>query len=102
MPNLPPKLQEIVDDFASMTREEKIETLGIEENDITVAEQKRIASVIKSVKSLDLRMLRSIKSIEEFEKIKNITSTRSNPESPNGRFHSDDLNKTSRPLSHIE
>src|SRR6186997_1911251 len=27
MPNLPPKLQEIVDDFASMTREEKIETL---------------------------------------------------------------------------
>jgi cysteine desulfuration protein SufE len=27
MPTLPPKLQEIVDDFASMTREEKIETL---------------------------------------------------------------------------
>ncbi len=27
MSNLPPKLQEIVDDFASMTREEKIETL---------------------------------------------------------------------------
>jgi cysteine desulfuration protein SufE len=27
MPNLPPKLQEIVDDFASMTREEKLETL---------------------------------------------------------------------------
>jgi cysteine desulfuration protein SufE len=27
MTNLPPKLQEIVDDFASMTREEKIETL---------------------------------------------------------------------------
>src|SRR5215208_5274449 len=27
MPNLPAKLQEIVDDFASMTREEKIETL---------------------------------------------------------------------------
>ena len=27
MPNLPSKLQEIVDDFASMTREEKIETL---------------------------------------------------------------------------
>jgi cysteine desulfuration protein SufE len=27
MPNLPLKLQEIVDDFASMTREEKIETL---------------------------------------------------------------------------
>src|SRR5690349_8861253 len=27
MPNLPTKLQEIVDDFASMTREEKIETL---------------------------------------------------------------------------
>ena len=27
MPNLPPNLQEIVDDFASMTREEKIETL---------------------------------------------------------------------------
>ncbi len=27
MPNLPPKLQEIVDDFASMTREEKIESL---------------------------------------------------------------------------
>jgi cysteine desulfuration protein SufE len=27
MPNLPPKLQEIVDDFASMSREEKIETL---------------------------------------------------------------------------
>lgn len=27
MANLPPKLQEIVDDFASMTREEKIETL---------------------------------------------------------------------------
>jgi cysteine desulfuration protein SufE len=27
MPNLPPKLQEIVDDFATMTREEKIETL---------------------------------------------------------------------------
>jgi len=27
MPNLPPKLQEIVDDFASMTREDKIETL---------------------------------------------------------------------------
>lgn len=27
MPNLPTKLQEIVDDFASMTREEKLETL---------------------------------------------------------------------------
>lgn len=27
MANLPPKLQEIVDDFASMTREEKVETL---------------------------------------------------------------------------
>jgi cysteine desulfuration protein SufE len=27
MSNLPPKLQEIVEDFASMTREEKIETL---------------------------------------------------------------------------
>jgi len=27
MSNLPPKLQEIVDDFASMSREEKIETL---------------------------------------------------------------------------
>jgi cysteine desulfuration protein SufE len=27
MSNLPPKLQEIVDDFASMTREEKVETL---------------------------------------------------------------------------
>jgi cysteine desulfuration protein SufE len=27
MPNLPPKLQEIVDDFAGMTREEKLETL---------------------------------------------------------------------------
>lgn len=27
MPNLPPKLQEIVDDFASMSREEKLETL---------------------------------------------------------------------------
>jgi len=27
MTNLPPKLQEIVDDFASMTREEKLETL---------------------------------------------------------------------------
>jgi len=27
MSNLPPKLQEIVDDFASMTREEKLETL---------------------------------------------------------------------------
>jgi len=27
MPNLPPKLQEIVDDFAGMTREEKIESL---------------------------------------------------------------------------
>ena len=27
MSNIPPKLQEIVDDFASMTREEKIETL---------------------------------------------------------------------------
>ena len=27
MTNLPPKLQEIVDDFASMTREEKVETL---------------------------------------------------------------------------
>jgi len=27
MPNLPPKLQEIVDDIASMTREEKLETL---------------------------------------------------------------------------
>ncbi|HEX2997561.1 MAG TPA: SufE family protein [Anaerolineales bacterium] len=27
MSNLPPQLQEIVDDFASMTREEKIETL---------------------------------------------------------------------------
>ncbi|MGB8980284.1 MAG: SufE family protein [Anaerolineales bacterium] len=27
MPNLPPKLQEIVADFASMTREDKIETL---------------------------------------------------------------------------
>ena len=27
MTNLPPKLQEIVDDFASMSREEKIETL---------------------------------------------------------------------------
>ncbi len=27
MPNLPPKLQEIVDDFASMTREEKVESL---------------------------------------------------------------------------
>jgi len=27
MPNLPPRLQEIVDDFAGMTREEKIETL---------------------------------------------------------------------------
>jgi len=27
MSNLPPKLQEIVDDFASMTREDKIETL---------------------------------------------------------------------------
>jgi cysteine desulfuration protein SufE len=27
MPNLPPKLQEIVDDFATMTREEKLETL---------------------------------------------------------------------------
>jgi cysteine desulfuration protein SufE len=27
MPNLPPKLQEIVDDFADMTREEKLETL---------------------------------------------------------------------------
>ena len=27
MPNLPTKLQEIVDDFASMSREEKIETL---------------------------------------------------------------------------
>ncbi len=27
MPNLPPKLQEIVDDFAGMTRAEKIETL---------------------------------------------------------------------------
>jgi cysteine desulfuration protein SufE len=27
MPNLPPNLQEIVDDFASMTREEKLETL---------------------------------------------------------------------------
>ncbi len=27
MPNLPAKLQEIVDDFANMTREEKIETL---------------------------------------------------------------------------
>jgi cysteine desulfuration protein SufE len=27
MSNLPPKLQELVDDFASMTREEKLETL---------------------------------------------------------------------------
>jgi cysteine desulfuration protein SufE len=27
MTNIPPKLQEIVDDFASMTREEKVETL---------------------------------------------------------------------------
>jgi len=27
MPNLPPKLQEIVDDFASLTREEKVESL---------------------------------------------------------------------------
>jgi cysteine desulfuration protein SufE len=27
MPNLPPKLQEIVDDFASLSREEKIESL---------------------------------------------------------------------------
>ena len=27
MSNLPPKLQEIVDDFASMSREEKLETL---------------------------------------------------------------------------
>lgn len=44
MPNLPSKLQEIVDDFAGMTREEKLETLiGYAESFPTLPERFRDA-----------------------------------------------------------
>jgi Xaa-Pro aminopeptidase len=49
---------------------EKIKTLGIEENNITVTEYKKILSLIKSINNINLRSLRIKKDKQEIEKIK--------------------------------
>lgn len=51
-------------------KKEKITLLGIEENNITVAEYKKILSIIKTLQPIDLRILRIIKSPDEIKRIK--------------------------------
>ena len=51
--------------------EENITQMGIEEDNITVAEHKKIETVIKKSKHFDLKQIRIIKHDEEITKIKN-------------------------------
>jgi len=49
----------------------KISVLGIEENDLTVHEHKKVLLTIKNTKHFDLRKLRILKTKDEIRKIKN-------------------------------
>ncbi len=53
----------------NIVEKEKILSLGIETNNITVAEHKKIASVVKNLKHFDLSELRKIKDGEEISAI---------------------------------
>ena len=55
--------------FDEIVKKEKIKSLGIEENNITVAEYKRITKVIKKSIHFDLREIRIKKFPEEIKKI---------------------------------
>jgi len=50
-------------------KKERVKTLGLEENNLTVAEYKKISSVINLTKHFDLKSLRVIKDQEEIKKI---------------------------------
>lgn len=54
----------------TIIKKEKIQILGVEENNITVAEYKKISSVIKEINHLDLNAFRIIKTTTEIKKIK--------------------------------
>src|SRR6266403_611401 len=54
----------------SIMQRENITYMGLEENNITVAEHKRIKKVAKKSKHFDLKTLRIIKHSEEIKKIK--------------------------------
>lgn len=54
-----------------LLKENKIKKLGLEENNLTVAEHKKISTIFKECVPVDLRSLRIIKDATEIEKIKN-------------------------------
>ncbi len=65
-------IKPFVQELERLIGEEKIKTLGIEEDDLRVSEHKKIKQVIKSLKHINLKESRVIKTSDEIEKISGV------------------------------